>query len=621
MARVNAPKLVGETLNLTFNFQRMVRFGESIGSPSFFVSVISGEDLNPDLMVNGAASVSGYEVTQSITGGMAGVVYSIECQVLGSDGTEYSQVTTLAVLSDYGSFGPTALPSLDGVLPDGVVGAAYSAPLSISGGYLPYSAYGIASGVAPVWMNFLVSGDTLTCFGTPIGTAAEAPLNYSFAPQIRDAALNTANAAQTITITRFVLSGNLPSGTVGASGTYQYTGSLGTPPYGNFSISAGALPDGASIDSSGLVSYTYTTAGDFSWTVRAEDANGVVSFLDDSNTVSEPIDIRARLYTLAYSADQDTIIVSGFPYGWKSVDRGASFQQIPSDSNAPVYRMVWSTSAQRYIGISSSGKFTSSATGAAPWTAIDPPVTWDSFPQNNDVAVSSSGRVVISTKTVSPIAVWSDDGINWNDCTYDGSGFTSNKPALYWDASTGFLAMFSNNNSGIYTSLTGSDFTQLRLTGNSISGSDTSIFAPGWTVPEYALFTDGGFASAIYQTYRVDDLFYTNRTGEIPIAYGQAIANLQRHLVIGGDVFCPVLTPPGGTADQPGFIMRVTNPATVTEDYVSELDFSAYPDHLDLPTDFIYLDFMDRLILIAELEQGVTWADYLTRIVVIDGVS
>lgn len=82
------------------------------------------------------------------------------------------------------------------------------------------------------------------------------------------------------------LSGDLPNGINGEIGTYQYQVLGGTAPYA-FTISAGNLPPSSSIDSSGIVNYSYTTEGDFNWTVKVTDSEGQQATLSDSNTVGD----------------------------------------------------------------------------------------------------------------------------------------------------------------------------------------------------------------------------------------------------------------------------------------------------------------------------------------------
>jgi hypothetical protein len=66
----------------------------------------------------------------------------------------------------------------------------------------------------------------------------------------------------------------------GATATHQYVQTGGTAP-GTFSITAGSLPAGRSMNSSGLVSGTYTTGGTYAYTVQFTDANGEIGTLDE----------------------------------------------------------------------------------------------------------------------------------------------------------------------------------------------------------------------------------------------------------------------------------------------------------------------------------------------------
>lgn len=85
------------------------------------------------------------------------------------------------------------------------------------------------------------------------------------------------------------ISGNLPDGVVGDSGTLQYTVSGGLPPYSDITVLSGSLPPGASLATDGLVTYTYTTPGSSSWTVGGTDANGTPFSVADSATIALPI--------------------------------------------------------------------------------------------------------------------------------------------------------------------------------------------------------------------------------------------------------------------------------------------------------------------------------------------
>lgn len=82
------------------------------------------------------------------------------------------------------------------------------------------------------------------------------------------------------------ITGDLPGGLVDDVVSYAYTVTDGYPPI-TVSIQSGALPTGLSMDSNGLVTGTFTAAGNYSWTVLATDANGNTDTLPDTATVAE----------------------------------------------------------------------------------------------------------------------------------------------------------------------------------------------------------------------------------------------------------------------------------------------------------------------------------------------
>ena len=65
----------------------------------------------------------------------------------------------------------------------------------------------------------------------------------------------------------------LPNGTIGAAYSQTIVASGGAPPY-VFTVTSGTLPPGLTLTPTGLLAGTPTTAGTFTFTVRATDANG-----------------------------------------------------------------------------------------------------------------------------------------------------------------------------------------------------------------------------------------------------------------------------------------------------------------------------------------------------------
>jgi len=93
MNRVILPaKRQGETINQQFDFLSQLAVGETISTKVTTCSVFSGVDASPSSVINGAATNSGSIVTQSLTGGVVGVIYQIVCTVT----TSLSQTIQLA---------------------------------------------------------------------------------------------------------------------------------------------------------------------------------------------------------------------------------------------------------------------------------------------------------------------------------------------------------------------------------------------------------------------------------------------------------------------------------------------------------------------------------------------
>lgn len=92
------PKLVGETNSYPFDFTSKINAaGVTISTHSVTASVWSGVDPNPSAIIGAASSVTGQVVSQTITAGVAGVIYLLLAQAATNDGRTLQIEALLAV--------------------------------------------------------------------------------------------------------------------------------------------------------------------------------------------------------------------------------------------------------------------------------------------------------------------------------------------------------------------------------------------------------------------------------------------------------------------------------------------------------------------------------------------
>jgi hypothetical protein len=151
------------------------------------------------------------------------------------------------------------------------VGTAYSQTITASGGALPYT-YSLASGTLPTWATLSSAG---VLSGTPNSTTAA-----TFSVRATDVNGCAATLSYTVTPgcpTITIAQSSLPQGTVGTAYSQTLSASGGTTPYGTWTLTAGTLPTGLTLNAStGVISGTPTAAASpaTSITVRVNDANG-----------------------------------------------------------------------------------------------------------------------------------------------------------------------------------------------------------------------------------------------------------------------------------------------------------------------------------------------------------
>ena len=179
--------------------------------------------------------------------------------------------------SDSSSMGITANPALTLSTnpPSAVLGSAYSANLAASSGTSPI-VYSVKSGSLPAGLTLNSSTGAVT--GTPTATGTS-----SFVVEATDSSSTpaTLTSAKHIVVTPVgamlaVVGGNQPAGVVGVPYTTNLVASGGTGPY-TWSVTAGSLPAGLSVATSGAIMGAPSATGTSTFTARVQDSSGATA--------------------------------------------------------------------------------------------------------------------------------------------------------------------------------------------------------------------------------------------------------------------------------------------------------------------------------------------------------
>jgi len=173
--------------------------------------------------------------------------------------------------------------------PAGTVGTAYNQSVTASGGTGPYD-FDVLSGSLPTGLSLNTSTGAIT--GTPTVGGS-----FTFTVQVTDQTPTTGTKQFTINIGSNILTVSpptVPNGTQSSPYSATVTASGGTGPY-TFAVTAGSLPAGLSLSSSGDITGTPTGSGASTFTIRATDSlnntgsrSYTVNIGTNSLTVSPP---------------------------------------------------------------------------------------------------------------------------------------------------------------------------------------------------------------------------------------------------------------------------------------------------------------------------------------------
>lgn len=289
-------------------------FTAGSGTAPYSYAITAGS-LPPGLTLS-SSTVSG---TPTQSGTFTFTVTATDSASVGSGGP-YSVANSYSI-----TIGAPTITIAPTTLTGATAGVAYSQSITASGGVAPYT-YTVTAGALPAGLT-LASGGTLS--GTP-----SAGGTFSFTITATDSATGTGapftgNRAYAMTVAAATISispSTLPSRRAGRSYNETLTASGGNGSY-TFAVTAGALPPGLTLSSSGVLSGTATESNTFNFTITATD---------QSTGTGAPYS-GSRAYTLSIGDPLPTLVA---PTLSGKVDVAYTGTFSASDATAPyTYRL------------------------------------------------------------------------------------------------------------------------------------------------------------------------------------------------------------------------------------------------------------------------------------------
>jgi YVTN family beta-propeller protein len=283
---------------------------------------------------------------------------------------------------------PVAPIIMTASLPNGTMGTAYSSTISATG--FPAPTFSVSTGSLPAGLSLDATSGVVS--GTPTATD---PATFTVT-----ATNSVGSDSQTYNVTFDAVptfyTDPLPDATVG-TGYFNYVGAWGVP-WPTYTVSAGALPAGLTLDaSSGVVSGTPTMAGPVTFTITATNTAGTGSQAYTVTVREAPSITTASLPNptvgTAYSS---TVVATGYPAPTFTVSAGALPAGMTLDATSGVVSGSPTTVGPATFTItatSSLGSDSRAYTVTVAPTPVAPVITTASLP---DATVGTAYRSTIS---------------------------------------------------------------------------------------------------------------------------------------------------------------------------------------------------------------------------------
>ena len=306
---------------------------------------------------------------------------------------------------------PQSLSISTASLPNGVVGNTYSATLSATGGTTPYQ-WALTSGTLPSGLSFSAVG---VISGTP--TSSVTALSLTF--KVTDSGHPSQNKSKTLSLTvapapLAVTTTSLPGGQVGTAYNANLSASGGTTPY-RWSLGSGVLPQGLTLSTSGSITGTPTTAGNYT---------GIIFSVTDSSSPA----LSAQSGSLSIAINGGASGVSIVPKrAGLTVTQALSLTATSGDGG----NLNWSATGSGCSGVSC-GTFSSSSTPSSSPVTYTAPATAGQFvitaTSANDASVLSS--ITVGVTDLAGVATYHNnsfrDGVNSQEYALSPSNLTAN---------------------------------------------------------------------------------------------------------------------------------------------------------------------------------------------------